>query len=162
MTDGTPNFAPGTPSWVDLGSSDLNAAVRFYSDLFGWQSEDMGEQAAYGSDTIWDLLRKGDPAHQRATPVIPLGKAAGLETASKPAEIVIDPKTGRQIAIPLDSLPKPGAARWEIIGPGGGGALFAPVVSSRDPDRAMIASDISACLGEAFIATGGEVERFIR
>src|SRR5437588_23586 len=47
MTDGTPNFAPGTPSWVDLGSSDLSAAVRFYGELFGWQSEDMGEQAGH-------------------------------------------------------------------------------------------------------------------
>src|SRR5437763_9631550 len=47
------------------------------------------------------------------------------------------------ICAPLDSIPKPGAARWEIIGPGGGGALFAPAVSSRDPDRALIASDMT-------------------
>ena len=27
----------GTPSWVDLGAPDVEAAVRFYSGLFGWE-----------------------------------------------------------------------------------------------------------------------------
>lgn len=31
--------APGTPSWVDIGTSDLVDAVRFYSGLFGWEIE---------------------------------------------------------------------------------------------------------------------------
>jgi predicted enzyme related to lactoylglutathione lyase len=30
-------YAPGTPSWVDLGSPDLDAAVEFYGALFGWE-----------------------------------------------------------------------------------------------------------------------------
>src|SRR5690348_14663760 len=34
------------------------------------------EQAAYSSDTLWDLLRKGDPAQKRATPTFPLDSAA--------------------------------------------------------------------------------------
>lgn len=29
-------YEPGTPSWVDLGTSDPTEAVRFYSELFGW------------------------------------------------------------------------------------------------------------------------------
>jgi predicted enzyme related to lactoylglutathione lyase len=29
-------YEPGTPSWVDLGTPDVAAASRFYSDLFGW------------------------------------------------------------------------------------------------------------------------------
>jgi len=29
-------YEPGTPSWVDLGTPDPQAASRFYSDLFGW------------------------------------------------------------------------------------------------------------------------------
>lgn len=28
---------PGNVSWVDLATSDTEAAVRFYSDLFGWE-----------------------------------------------------------------------------------------------------------------------------
>jgi predicted enzyme related to lactoylglutathione lyase len=29
-------YAPGVPMWVDLGTSDLEAAKRFYGGLFGW------------------------------------------------------------------------------------------------------------------------------
>ena len=29
-------YESGTPSWVDLGTSDPTEAVRFYSELFGW------------------------------------------------------------------------------------------------------------------------------
>jgi uncharacterized protein len=32
-------YAPGTPSWVDLGSPDPAAAAAFYGDLFGWKAE---------------------------------------------------------------------------------------------------------------------------
>jgi len=30
-------YAPGTPSWVDLGSPDIDASAAFYSALFGWE-----------------------------------------------------------------------------------------------------------------------------
>ncbi len=29
-------FAPGTPSWVDLSTPDVDAAEAFYGELFGW------------------------------------------------------------------------------------------------------------------------------
>ena len=29
-------YAPGTPMWIDLGSSDPDAAAEFYGKLFGW------------------------------------------------------------------------------------------------------------------------------
>jgi uncharacterized protein len=32
--------APGTPSWVDLGSPDVDASVKFYGDLFGWTADE--------------------------------------------------------------------------------------------------------------------------
>jgi uncharacterized protein len=32
-------YAAGTPSWVDLGSPDLDASTRFYEGLFGWTAE---------------------------------------------------------------------------------------------------------------------------
>jgi len=31
-----PEYAPGTPSWIDLGSPDPDAASEFYGGLFGW------------------------------------------------------------------------------------------------------------------------------
>lgn len=34
MTD----YAPGTPSWVELGSPDPDASAAFYGGLFGWEA----------------------------------------------------------------------------------------------------------------------------
>jgi predicted enzyme related to lactoylglutathione lyase len=35
-------YAPGTPSWVDLAAPDLDAARSFYGGLFGWESQSAG------------------------------------------------------------------------------------------------------------------------
>jgi uncharacterized protein len=42
-------YAPGTFSWVDLGTTDTDAAKAFYGDLFGWQFDDqpIGDDAVY-------------------------------------------------------------------------------------------------------------------
>lgn len=42
------SYEPGRPSWVDLGTSDLDAARRFYSDLFGWTPEASDDPQAGG------------------------------------------------------------------------------------------------------------------
>jgi uncharacterized protein len=47
VTDATPTYAPGTPMWVDHTSPDVQASARFYNQLFGWQAEDMGEEAGH-------------------------------------------------------------------------------------------------------------------
>jgi predicted enzyme related to lactoylglutathione lyase len=31
-------YPPGTPSWVDLSSPDLDASARFYGELLGWEA----------------------------------------------------------------------------------------------------------------------------
>jgi predicted enzyme related to lactoylglutathione lyase len=31
-------YQPGTPSWVDLSSPDLDSSARFYGELFGWEA----------------------------------------------------------------------------------------------------------------------------
>lgn len=38
-------YEPGTPSWADLGTPDLDASIAFYSALFGWQVEKGPEEA---------------------------------------------------------------------------------------------------------------------
>lgn len=41
-------YEPGTPSWVDLGTSDVTEASRFYAELFGWTiSEGPPEAGGY-------------------------------------------------------------------------------------------------------------------
>ena len=36
---------PGSPSWVDLGTPDLDGSISFYSQLFGWQIDKGPEEA---------------------------------------------------------------------------------------------------------------------
>lgn len=38
-------YEQGTPCWVDLGSTDLDASAAFYGALFGWTAEDLGPDA---------------------------------------------------------------------------------------------------------------------
>lgn len=46
-TQSKPTYAPGTPLWIDLGTPDVPGSVRFYTELFGWQAEDMGEATGH-------------------------------------------------------------------------------------------------------------------
>lgn len=39
------SYTPGTPSFVDLGSPDPDAAAAFYGALFGWAVDDLGPDA---------------------------------------------------------------------------------------------------------------------
>ena len=41
-------YAPGTPSWVDLGTSDLDGAAAFYGGMFGWKCESAGPEEETG------------------------------------------------------------------------------------------------------------------
>ncbi len=37
-----PEYAPGTPSWVELSSPDTDAAAEFYGALMGWRATEPG------------------------------------------------------------------------------------------------------------------------
>jgi predicted enzyme related to lactoylglutathione lyase len=51
MTERT-SYEPGTPSWVDLSTPDLEDALRFYGGLFDWEFEDAGEEAGHYHQAI--------------------------------------------------------------------------------------------------------------
>ena len=65
----TPTYAPGTPIWVDLTTPDLAGSTRFYSQLFGWQAEDMGEQMGH-----YTMMRQDGKSVAAISP--PMGPAA--------------------------------------------------------------------------------------
>lgn len=44
MTTREKTWAPGTPCWVDYGADDLDAAVTFYSEVFGWSMQSSGAE----------------------------------------------------------------------------------------------------------------------
>jgi len=37
--------APGTPTWIDVSTKDVDGAVAFYEGVFGWQTVDPGPDA---------------------------------------------------------------------------------------------------------------------
>jgi len=54
-------YIPGVPCWIDTTQPDPQAAVSFYSDLFGWQFEDVMPPEAPGRYFI-ARIRGGDVA----------------------------------------------------------------------------------------------------
>ncbi len=40
-------YEHGVPSWVDIGMADPRAGLAFYGELFGWEGQDMGEEAGH-------------------------------------------------------------------------------------------------------------------
>jgi predicted enzyme related to lactoylglutathione lyase len=49
----TPEFKPGTFCWVELGTTDGEAAKKFYTELFGWGFEDI----PLGPDKVYTILK---------------------------------------------------------------------------------------------------------
>jgi predicted enzyme related to lactoylglutathione lyase len=41
------SYDPGTPSWADLSTTDLDGALSFYGGLFGWEFQDAGEESGH-------------------------------------------------------------------------------------------------------------------
>lgn len=100
------NYAPGTPCWVDLGTPDLEAAIEFYSGLFGWEvpeseiSEQTGgyRRAAKGDGDVagmMPLMQEGQPTAW--TTYVSVADAAATTAAVREAG-------GQVIAEPMDVL----------------------------------------------------------
>jgi hypothetical protein len=90
--------------WVDLTSPDVKAAARFYGELFGWQAEDLGEQAgnyhmfrkdgkmvaaasapmAPGQPPAWTTYVATDDANATAAKV----REAGGQVAMEPFDVM--------------------------------------------------------------------------
>src|SRR5260370_973235 len=66
-------YAQGTPNWVDLPTTDQDAAKAFYAGLFGWTYDDqpMDEGAVYS------LAKLGDHMVAAISPQPPEMAAAG-------------------------------------------------------------------------------------
>lgn len=53
------SYAPGTPSWADVSSPDVDAAVSFYEQLFGWEAGEAGDPEETGG---YRMLTQGGKA----------------------------------------------------------------------------------------------------
>lgn len=96
-------YEHGVPSWVDIGTPDPNAGLSFYAELFGWEGQDMGEEA--GHYTIVSKLGKQvaaispaqDPGPPRWTTYI---NVDDLDAVAKNAEAA----GGTVIVAPMDVM----------------------------------------------------------
>jgi uncharacterized protein len=54
-----PEYAPGTPSWVELSSPDTDAAAAFYGELMGWTATEPGPAEETGG---YRMFQQGEAA----------------------------------------------------------------------------------------------------
>jgi len=95
-------YLPGEPTWVDLGTSDIDAASAFYGGLFGWECERGGEE--FGG---YSIFRKDGKQVAGVMPLMspqqPVAWSAYVSTddADKTTELV-QAAGGTVIAPPMD------------------------------------------------------------
>jgi predicted enzyme related to lactoylglutathione lyase len=125
------SYAPGTPSWIDLATTDLAAAKEFYNGLFGWIDTDVpspegaytmfskeGSTVAAAYEMSADMVDASIPSHwatyitvAKLEDTLEKVAAAGGTVVQPPHEI---PGSGRTAAVQ-----DPSAAVFALWEPGG-------------------------------------------
>ncbi len=100
-------YPPGVPCWIDTSQPDPEAAVAFYSGLFGWDLEDTMPPGSAGRYFI-ARLRDGDVAAIGSQPEAEPSRATWntyvwVESADETASKVLD-AGGRVVADPFDVM----------------------------------------------------------
>jgi predicted enzyme related to lactoylglutathione lyase len=92
-------YEHGVPSWVDMATADLAASVAFYTQLFGWDSQDMGEEAGHytmmlkAGKPVAALMAAQDPGPARWSTWVNVDDADSVAKAAEAAggKIVVAP-----------------------------------------------------------------------
>lgn len=106
------DYAPGTPSWVDIGT-DVEAAKGFYGQLLGWTAQEAGppeETGGYGFFMKGDKMVAGYGPQQNPGPPawsVYVATADADETAAK-----VEKAGGTVVAPPMDVM---GAGRMAVF-----------------------------------------------
>jgi uncharacterized protein len=100
-------YIAGVPCWVDTSQPDPEAAVAFYSGLFGWEFEDVMPPASEGRYFI-ARLRGGDVAAvgsipEGAPPMAMWNTYVWVESADQAASKVLD-AGGKALTDPFDVM----------------------------------------------------------
>jgi predicted enzyme related to lactoylglutathione lyase len=100
-------YLPGVPCWVDTSQPDAEAAVAFYSGLFGWDLEDAMPPGSPGRYFI-ARLRGGDVAAvgsqpEGGPPVAAWKTYIWVESADETAKKVLE-AGGRVVTEPFDVM----------------------------------------------------------
>lgn len=95
----------GTPNWVDLGTSDLEDAKRFYTALFGWTAHVSPDPRAGG----YTIFNKDDKRVAGAGPLMGEGQPTAWSTyvATDDADAVatrVEAAGGKVLVAPFDVM----------------------------------------------------------
>src|SRR3954464_9795066 len=128
-------YAPRTPNWVDLQTTDQDAAKRFYGDLFGWTFNDMPMDEAGGAVYSMAQLKGHDVGA-----IAPLGDQAAAG---------VPPHWNSYVAVS-------DADQTASLAEKAGGTLFMPAFDVLDAGRMTVFADptgatIAAWQGENHI-----------
>jgi predicted enzyme related to lactoylglutathione lyase len=117
------SHAAGRINWADFVSTDLDAASRFYTGLFGWETEDMpmpgtegvyrffrldGRDAAAGGTMPADMAGRGIPSHWNVW--------VASDSAARTVELAV--AAGGQVLMPPTTLGPSGTLAM-VADPGG-------------------------------------------
>ncbi len=98
------SYAPGTPSWVDVSSTDTDASAAFYGALFGWEASEAGPVEETGGYRMFSY---------RGSQVAGLGPTMGgppawmtyVTVADVNASVTVATESGgAQLAGPMDVM----------------------------------------------------------
>jgi predicted enzyme related to lactoylglutathione lyase len=170
------SYASGTPSWVDLQTTDQNAAKQFYGELFGWSYSDqpvddagtvysmatlrghdvgaispLGDQAAQGVPPHWNSYVSVDDLDATVAKVAPAGG-----TVIAPPFDIFDAGRMAVIQDPTGAIFELWQAKEHI----GAGLVNEPGTFTWSelitPDTAKAAAFYNALLGWGTATQGGE------
>ena len=121
---GSIEYPPGTPCWVDLSTSDVEAATGFYGALFGWEFEQAGPPEETGGYRIITLNGSSvgglAPTMNEGQPV---AWSTYIATADADATArAVEEAGGHVLFGPMDVMD---AGRMALFTDAAGGAFFA-------------------------------------
>ena len=128
------SYASGTPSWVDLTTTDTEGAKAFYIGLFGWTPQDMPTP-----NGVYTMLLKE-------------GRAVAALSAAGPDQADIPPHWNSYITV--DDVEATAAKVTEL-----GGAVHVPPFDVMEAGRMAVLQDPSGaffCLWQAGSSIGSE------
>jgi predicted enzyme related to lactoylglutathione lyase len=138
-------YQPGVPCWIDTGQPDVDGALRFYGELFGWEFEGPGEMPGDPPGRYFVAQLRGcdvagvssQPA-EGAPPVPVWNTYVCVESADEAAESV-KRAGGTVVAEPFDALP---AGRMAVLMDPAGAPLCA--WEPKDRRGAQLVNDAGA------------------
>jgi predicted enzyme related to lactoylglutathione lyase len=148
-------YTPGTPSWVDLGTPDIDATVAFYGGLFGWdvpESENPEQTGGYriamlrgkAVAGVMPLMQEGQPPAWSTYVSVDDADAAAASVREAGGQVVAEPMDVMELGR-MGVFADPSGAYFGVWQPrsfaGAGivneaGALSWNELNTRDPDAA--------------------------